>query len=74
MLPHYLIQLLFALTGLLSLLAALLDWDWFFTARNTQWAVRSVGRRKARLFYAILGLLLLATAIFFFLQTTAAFR
>ncbi len=62
---HYIIQGIFALTGLVSLLAALLDWDWFFTARNTQFVVQNVGRRQARMFYGVLGILLIATAVFF---------
>lgn len=65
---HYIIQGIFALTGLVSLLAALLDWDWFFTARNTQFIVQNVGRRQARLFYGVLGVLLMATAVFFVIE------
>ena len=66
---HYIIQGIFALTGLVSLLAALLDWNWFFTARNTQFIVQNVGRRQARLFYGVLGVLLVATAVFFALNS-----
>lgn len=66
---HYIIQGIFALTGLISLLAALLDWNWFFTAHNTQFIVQNVGRLQARLFYGVLGLLLIATAVFFMLET-----
>ena len=65
---HYMILGIFALTGMLSLLAALCNWEWFFTARNTQWVVRNVGRRQARWFYGVLGLILLATASFFYTQ------
>ena len=66
---HYIIQGIFALTGLVSLLAALQDWNWFFTARNTQFIVQNVGRRQARLFYGVLGVLLIATAVFFALNS-----
>lgn len=66
---HYIIQGIFALTGLVSLLAALLDWNWFFTARNTQFIVQNVGRRQARLFYGVLGVLLITTAVFFALNS-----
>jgi len=51
------------------LLAAILDWNWFFTARNTQFIVQNVGRRQARLFYGVLGVILIGTSIFFFLNT-----
>ncbi len=69
MASQYLIQGIFAAAGIVSLLAALLDWNWFFTARNTQFIVRNVGRRQARLFYGVLGLILIATAVFFTLNT-----
>ena len=69
---HYLILGIFAVTGVLSLLAALCNWDWFFTARNAQFVVQNVGRRQARLFYGGPGLILLATACFFYTQTPAS--
>lgn len=72
MASQYLIQGIFAAAGIVSLLAALLDWNWFFTARNTQFIVRNVGRRQARLFYGILGVILIATAVFFVLNTPQA--
>ena len=67
---HYFIQGIFALTGTMSLLAALLDWEWFFTAQNTQFVVRNVGRKQARWFYGVLGVILITTAIFFFVSTS----
>lgn len=66
---QYIIQGIFALAGITSLLAAVLDWEWFFTARNTQFAVRSVGRKRARIFYGVLGVILIAMSVFFFLNT-----
>ena len=33
---QYIVQGIFAVAGIISLLAAILDWDWFFTAQNTQ--------------------------------------
>ena len=74
--PQYFVQslfaLVFALAGILSLLAAVLDWDWFFTAQNTQFIVRSLGRRRARWFYGVLGVVLMVMAVFFFFQTEQA--
>lgn len=67
---HYFIQGIFALTGTVSLLAALLDWEWFFTAQNTQFVVRNVGRKQARWFYGVLGVILITTAIFFFVSAS----
>ncbi len=68
MASHYIIQGIFALAGSLSLLAALLDWDWFFTARNAQFVVRNVGRRQARWFYGVLGIILIGMAAYFFMH------
>ncbi|MBQ8224860.1 MAG: immunity 17 family protein [Bacteroides sp.] len=66
---HYIIQGIFAVAGVVALLAALLNWDWFFTSRNARLVVDNVGRRQARLFYGLLGLVLIAAALFFFLHT-----
>ena len=66
--PQYFVQGLFALAGIVSILAAVLNWDWFFNTQNVQFIVKNVGRKRARLFYGILGLILVATAIFFFFQ------
>ena len=66
---QYIVQGIFAVAGIISLLAAILDWEWFFTARNTQFAVKSVGRKGARLFYGVLGVILIGMSVFFFLNT-----
>jgi len=66
---QYIIQGIFAVAGIMSLLAALLDWDWFFTAHNAQFVVKNVGRKRARLFYGVLGFILISTSVFFFLNT-----
>ena len=68
MLMHYLIQGIFVLVGLLVVLASLFNWDWFFKAQNTQLLVNNVGRKQARLFYAFLGVLMITTAVYFFLE------
>ena len=65
---HYLIQGIFVIVGLLAIGAAIFDWDWFFQAQNTQLIVKNVGRERARLFYAVLGILMIATAVYFFLE------
>lgn len=65
---QYFVQGIFAVAGITALLAAILDWNWFFTARNTQFIVQK-GRRQARLFYGVLGVILIGTSIFFFLNT-----
>lgn len=65
MAPHYFILGLFALAGTISLLASLLNWEWFFTAHNAQVVVRRIGRTRARIVYGVLGLLLIGMAVFF---------
>lgn len=69
---HYLIQGIFVLVGLLAILASILNWDWFFQSQNTRFIVNNVGRKQARLFYALLGVLMIATAIYFFLEVQEA--
>lgn len=68
---HYFIQGIFAVIGILAILAAIFNWDWFFTAQNTRFIVNNVGRKRARLFYALLGLLMIATACYFFMEVQA---
>lgn len=65
MISQYIVQGIFAAAGITSLLAAILNWEWFFTTRNTQFIVQNVGRRQARWFYGALGILLIAMSVFF---------
>ena len=69
---QYIVQGIFALAGITSLLASLLNWNWFFTTRNAQTIVRNVGRGRARLFYGILGVIIIGMAVFFFIETRKA--
>lgn len=68
MILHNIVQVIFLLAGAVALLSALLDWEWFFTADNARYAVRRFGRNGARWIYGIIGLLLIAAAIYFFFQ------
>ena len=52
---HYFLQALFVLIGLLSLLAAVFNWKWFFDARNSQFIVKNAGRKQARMLYGAIG-------------------
>lgn len=72
MAPHYFIISLFALSGIVALLAAVLDWDWFFTAQNTRFIVSRLGRRRARWCYGVLGVVLMAMAVLFFYEMRKA--
>ena len=55
---QYIVQGIFALAGIISLLASLLNWNWFFTTRNAQTIVRNVGATGTTL-YGILGVILI---------------
>ena len=48
---QYIVQGIFVVAGIISLLAAVFDWEWFFTARNTQFAVKSFCVLYARKVY-----------------------
>ena len=71
---HYLIQGIFVVVGLLAIFASILNWDWFFQSQNTRFIVSNVGRKQARLFYALLGVLMIATAIYFFIEVQEAIQ
>ena len=68
MILHNIVQAIFLLTGIISLLSSIFDWGWFFTADNSRFIVKKFGRSGARWFYGAIGLLLIAAAIYFFFQ------
>ncbi|MBE6287938.1 MAG: hypothetical protein E7099_07110 [Mediterranea massiliensis] len=65
---HNLVHSLFAMAGILALLAALFNWDWFFTAQNAQFIVQRLKRPYARLLYGILGIVLITLSLSFFFK------
>ena len=65
---HHLIQTIFLLAGVTSLLAAVLNWEWFFSTKNAEPIVRSLGRKKTRWLYGAIGIMLIAAAIGFYYQ------
>lgn len=68
MIAHYIIQSVFVLVGILSIMASIFNWEWFFTAHNSQFIVRNLGRNWARIFYALLGIGMIAAGVYFFLS------
>lgn len=68
MIVHRIIQAMFLLAGLTSLLASLFDWEWFFTTENTRYLVKKFKRKGARWIYGTVGVLFIAAAIYFFFQ------
>lgn len=69
---HYVIQGIFVAGGLLAVSAAVADWEWFFTSHNARFIVKNAGRRRARLFYGVLGGLMVAAGVYFFLAVRGA--
>ena len=68
MILHNVVQVIFLLAGILTLLSSALDWEWFFTTDNSRFAVKKFGRKGARWVYGTIGVLLIAAAVYFFFQ------
>lgn len=64
---HYVLQGLFVAAGSIAVLAAVFDWEWFFSAHNSQYVVRHAGRQRARLLYGLLGGIFIAVGVVFFI-------
>ncbi len=60
---RYFLHGLFLLAGCFSLLCALMNWDWFFKSPNAQVIVKPLGRTYARLFYGIVGLVMMVIGV-----------
>lgn len=71
MILHNVVQVIFLLSGIVSVLASLLDWDWFFTADNARFLVKRLGRNGARWAYGIIGALFIIAAIYFYYRIEA---
>lgn len=57
---EYFILILFIALGVFSIVAALFDFDWYFETSGATTFVRWLGRKGARVFYALLGVGLIA--------------
>ena len=66
MILHNIVQAIFLLAGIISLLASLLDWDWFFTTDNASFLVKWLGRNGARWAYGAIGATFIAAAVYFY--------
>ena len=45
--------------GLFSLIASILDWNFFFESKKAEFLLKIFGRKGARLFYGLLGCFLI---------------
>ena len=59
----YFILVVFIALGLFSLIAALFNLDWYFNTSGASTFVHKFGRGGARIFYALLGLALIACGL-----------
>jgi small neutral amino acid transporter SnatA (MarC family) len=55
--------LIFVSAGAFSLAAALFNWDWFMNAHKARFIVKIFTRNGARIFYGILGLILVVLGV-----------
>ena len=60
---EYLIFALFIGLGVFSVVAAVLDLEWYFQTSAAQTFVRWLGRTGARLFYVLLGIGLISCGV-----------
>jgi len=49
--------------GVLCIIAAVFDWDWFMNHSRSRLFVDLFGREGARLFYGVLGCIIIALSI-----------
>lgn len=71
MILHNVVQVIFLLAGIVSLLASLFNWQWFFTADNAKFLVKRLGINGARWAYGIIGLTFITSAIYFYYRIEA---
>lgn len=60
---EYFILALFIALGVFSMVAAAFNFDWYFQTSGAMTFVRRFGRRGARIFYALLGVALIACGV-----------
>lgn len=56
--------ILLVAVGLFSVLAGVFNWDFFFNSRKARLWIRLFGRGGARIFYILLGVLIIVLGIF----------
>jgi hypothetical protein len=60
---EYFILTLFIALGIFSIVAAILNLDWYFQTSGAMTFVKWLGRKGARIFYTLLGLGLIACGV-----------
>lgn len=59
----YFLLIVFIALGAFSLIASIFDFDWYFSTSGASTFVNRLGRRGARIFYALLGLALIGCGV-----------
>ncbi|MBQ7265757.1 MAG: immunity 17 family protein [Firmicutes bacterium] len=60
----FLLRIFGIIAGILCIVAAKEDWDWFFDSPKAKFFVDHFGREGARKFYYVLGVIILVLGIF----------
>ena len=60
----FLIPLITLLIGLFSIVCAVKDYDWFMNSSRAAFFVRVLGRGGARVFYVLLGALIITFGVY----------
>lgn len=55
--------LIFVAAGAFSLLGGICDWEWFMNSRKARFIVKILSRNGARIFYTVLGIIIVVFGI-----------
>lgn len=64
----YILIVAFTAGGMLSVCAALLNWDWFFRSESVRMLTYKLRRPYARILYGLLGMAILAMSAYMFVS------
>lgn len=64
MVAQIIIKVIFITAGIISTLAGLFNWKWFFKAANSKLLVNSIGYNTTRILYILTGAVMLGIAFF----------
>ena len=57
------INIILILIGLFVLAGSIFNWEWFMTSPRAGFMMRLMGRTGARIFYAVIGLLMVGLGV-----------
>lgn len=63
------VGILLVLVGLLSVISAVEDWDWYMDSRKARRLSKLIGRNNARIFYGIFGTVLMIAGMMMFFRS-----